>query len=117
VARSWALLGEAPLLLVPCLAPGGRHEYPDERRSAAEAAMFELAAGGAVQTLLLALHAQGLGGAWISSSLFCQEVAARALDLPDGWLPLGSVAAGHPDPDDRPRPRPPLALGELLLRR
>jgi coenzyme F420-0:L-glutamate ligase/coenzyme F420-1:gamma-L-glutamate ligase len=117
VARSWALLGEAPLLLVPCLAPGGRHDYPDARRSDAEAAMFELAAGGAVQTLLLALHAQGLGGAWISSSLFCQEVAARALDLPNGWLPLGSVAAGHPDPDDRPRPRPPLALGELLLRR
>jgi coenzyme F420-0:L-glutamate ligase/coenzyme F420-1:gamma-L-glutamate ligase len=117
VARSWALLGEAPLLLVPCLAPGGRHDYPDARRAAAEAAMFELAAGGAVQTLLLALHAQGLGGAWISSSLFCQEVAARALDLPDGWLPLGSVAAGHPDPDDQPRPRPPLALDELLLRR
>lgn len=117
VARSWALLGEAPLLLVPCLAPGGRHEYPDARRTAAEAAMFELAAGGAVQTLLLALHAQGLGGAWISSSLFCQEVAARALDLPDGWLPLGSVAAGHPDPRDQPRPRPPLDPSSLILRR
>src|SRR6266496_2839797 len=88
-----------------------------ERRSGAEAAMFDLAAGGAVQTLLLALHAQGLGGAWISSSLFCQEVAASALDLPDGWLTLGSVAAGHPDPSDRPRPRPPLDLGDLILRR
>ncbi|HZD37181.1 MAG TPA: coenzyme F420-0:L-glutamate ligase [Actinomycetes bacterium] len=117
VARSWALLGGAPVLLVPCLAPGGRHDYPDERRRRAEAAMFELAAGGAVQTLLLALHAQGLGGAWISSSLFCQEVAARALDLPPGWLPLGSVAAGHPDPGDRPRPRPPLDPRELILRR
>jgi coenzyme F420-0:L-glutamate ligase/coenzyme F420-1:gamma-L-glutamate ligase len=117
MARSWALLGSAPVLLVPCLAPGGRHDYPDERRRAAEAAMFELAAGGAVQTLLLALHAQGLGGAWISSSLFCQEVAARALDLPDGWLPLGSVAAGHPDPGDRPRPRPPLDAADLILRR
>ena len=117
IARSWAVLGSAPVLLVPCLAPGGRHDYPDERRRRAEAAMFELAAGGAVQTLLLALHAQGLGGAWISSSLFCQEVAAGALDLPDGWLPLGSVAAGHPDPGDRPRPRPPLDLGDLILRR
>jgi coenzyme F420-0:L-glutamate ligase/coenzyme F420-1:gamma-L-glutamate ligase len=117
LARSWALLGTAPVVLVPCLAPGGRHDYPDERRGRAEAAMFELAAGGAVQTLLLALHAQGLGGAWISSSLFCQEVAARALDLPAGWQPLGSVAAGHPDPDDRPRPRPPLDPSSLLLRR
>ena len=117
VARSRALLGGAPVLLVPCLAPGGRHDYPDERRRAAEAAMFELAAGGAVQTLLLALHAQGLGGAWISSSLFCQAVAARALDLPDGWQPLGSVAAGHPDPADQPRPRPPLDPAHLVLRR
>jgi dehydro coenzyme F420 reductase / coenzyme F420-0:L-glutamate ligase / coenzyme F420-1:gamma-L-glutamate ligase len=117
MARSWALLGSAPVLLVPCLAPGGRHDYPDERRSRAEDAMFELAAGGAVQTLLLALHAQGLGGAWISSSLFCQGVAARALELPAGWLPLGSVAAGHPDPGDRPRPRPPLDRSDLILRR
>jgi coenzyme F420-0:L-glutamate ligase/coenzyme F420-1:gamma-L-glutamate ligase len=117
VARSWALLGAAPVLLVPCLAWGQRHDYPDQRRQSAEAAMFTLAAGGAVQTLLLALHAQGLGGAWVSSSLFCQEVAAHALDLPPGWQPLGSVAAGRPDPGDQPRPRPPLDLAELTLRR
>ena len=117
VARSWALLGSAPVLLVPCLVEGDQQFYPDERRRAAEAAMFELAAGGAVQTLLLALHAQGLGGAWISSSLFCPEVAARALDLPEGWRPLGSVAAGHPDPADQPHPRPPLHADDLFLRR
>jgi coenzyme F420-0:L-glutamate ligase/coenzyme F420-1:gamma-L-glutamate ligase len=79
--------------------------------------MFLLAAGGAVQTLLLALHAQGLGGAWISSSIFCADVAAAALDLPPGWRPLGSVAVGHPDPGDPPRPRPPLDVGRLLTRR
>jgi coenzyme F420-0:L-glutamate ligase/coenzyme F420-1:gamma-L-glutamate ligase len=117
VARSWALLGAAPVLLVPCLVWGQQHDYPDQRRQSAESTMFTLAAGGAVQTLLLALHAQGLGGAWISSSLFCQEVAAHALDLPRGWRPLGSVAAGRPDPADLPRPRPPLDLAELILRR
>jgi coenzyme F420-0:L-glutamate ligase/coenzyme F420-1:gamma-L-glutamate ligase len=117
IAKSRALLGEAPVLLVPCLAPGGRHRYPDERRSGAEATMFALAAGGAVQTLLLALHAHGLGGAWISSSIFCQDVAAAALGLAPGWLPLGSVAAGHPHPDEIPRPRPPVEPGDFLLRR
>jgi coenzyme F420-0:L-glutamate ligase/coenzyme F420-1:gamma-L-glutamate ligase len=116
-ARSWALLGSAPVLLVPCLLWGQQHDYPDQRRQAAEAAMLTLAAGGAVQTLLLALHAQGLGGAWVSSSLFCQEVAAQALDLPEGWQPLGSVAAGHPDPGDRPRRRPALDASDLILRR
>ncbi len=119
IARSRELLGAAPVLLVPCLLPGGRHAYPDGRRQAAEAAMFTLAAGAAVQNLLLALHAQGLGGAWISSSLFCQQAAARALDLPEaeGWQPLGSVAAGHPDPADHPRPRPPAEITQVLLRR
>jgi coenzyme F420-0:L-glutamate ligase / coenzyme F420-1:gamma-L-glutamate ligase len=117
IARSRALLGEAPVLLVPCLVPEGRHHYPDPGRAASEHEMFLLAAGGAVQTLLLALHAQGLGAAWISSSLFCQRIAAGALDVPAGWLPLGSVAAGHPDPDDQPRPRPAIDLGTLLLRR
>ncbi len=118
VASSWALLGGAPLLLVPCLlAPADLRRYPDERRRVARAAMLDLAAGGAVRTLLLALHAQGIGGAWIPSSLFCQEVAARALELPEGWRPLGSVAAGHPDPGDRPRPRPGLDAGDLILRR
>jgi len=119
IARSRELLGAAPVLLVPCLIAGGRHHYPDGRRQAAEAAMFALAAGAAVQNLLLALHAQGLGGAWISSSLFCQQAAARALDLPEaeGWQPLGSVAAGHPDPAAPPRPRPPTEIAQVLLRR
>ena len=66
---------------------------------------------------LLALHAQGLGGAWISSSILCGPVAVRALGVPADWRPLGSLAAGHPHPDDTPRPRPPIDLGDLLLRR
>ena len=102
--RSRALLAQAPVLLVPCLAVGGA----DQADGAAAWTEVQLAAGGAVQTLLLALHALGLAGAWIASSLSCQQAAARALELPDGWLPLGSVVAGRPDPDDPPRaPGPP----------
>jgi coenzyme F420-0:L-glutamate ligase/coenzyme F420-1:gamma-L-glutamate ligase len=100
LGRSRALLAEAPVLLVPCLAAGGADQGD---RGAAAWIEVQLAAGGAVQTLLLALHALGLAGAWIASSLSCQQAAARALELPDGWLPLGSVVAGRPDPDDPPR--------------
>jgi len=28
--------------------------------------------------------------------MFCQQVAAAALDLPDGWEPMGAVAVGWP---------------------
>ena len=97
-------LRQAPLIVVPCLVADAAHEYPDERRSAAEQAMFVVSMGAAVENLLIALAVEGLGSAWISSTLFCQDVAARAMDLPDGWRPMGAVAVGHPAEQARPRP-------------
>jgi len=106
-------LRQAPLIVVPCLVADGAHEYPDERRSAAEQAMFVVSMGGAVENLLIALAVEGLGSAWISSTLFCQDVAARAMDLPDGWRPMGAVAVGHPA--EQARPRPPRDPGDFLV--
>jgi len=103
----------APLIVVPCLVTDAAHEYPDERRSAAEQAMFVVSIGAAVQNLLIALAVEGLGSAWISSTLFCQDVAARALDLPGGWRPMGAVAVGHPA--EQARPRPPRDPGDYLV--
>jgi coenzyme F420-0:L-glutamate ligase/coenzyme F420-1:gamma-L-glutamate ligase len=106
-------LRQAPLIVVPCLVAEAAHEYPDERRSAAEQAMFVASMGAAVQNLLIALAVEGLGSAWISSTLFCQDVAARAMDLPDGWRPMGAVAVGHPA--EQPRPRPPRDPGDFMI--
>jgi coenzyme F420-0:L-glutamate ligase / coenzyme F420-1:gamma-L-glutamate ligase len=106
-------LRRAPLIVVPCLVADAAHEYPDERRSAAEQAMFVVSMGAAVQNLLIALAVEGLGSAWISSTLFCQEVAARTMDLPDGWRPMGAVAVGHPA--EQARPRPPCDPGDFLV--
>jgi coenzyme F420-0:L-glutamate ligase / coenzyme F420-1:gamma-L-glutamate ligase len=104
-------LREAPLIVVPCLETSAAHAYPDERRSRSEQNMFTVAMGAAVQNLLVALAVENLGSAWISSALFCQDVAAAALGLPDGWLPMGAVAVGHPagSPPQRP-PRDPEAF-------
>jgi coenzyme F420-0:L-glutamate ligase/coenzyme F420-1:gamma-L-glutamate ligase len=98
-------LREAPLIVVPCLETSAAHAYPDEHRSRAEQAMFTVAMGAAVQNFLVALAVENLGSAWISSALFCQDIAARAVDLPDGWRPMGAIAVGHAA--GSPPPRPP----------
>jgi coenzyme F420-0:L-glutamate ligase/coenzyme F420-1:gamma-L-glutamate ligase len=104
-------LRNAPLIVVPCLQASAAHAYPDERRARAEQDMFTVSMGAAVQNLLVALAVENLGSAWISSALFCQDVAARALDLPEGWRPMGAVAVGHPAATPPPRPpRDPAAF-------
>jgi coenzyme F420-0:L-glutamate ligase / coenzyme F420-1:gamma-L-glutamate ligase len=104
-------LRQAPLIVVPCLEASAAHAYPDDRRSRAEQDMFTISMGAAVQNLLVALAVENLGSAWISSALFCQDVAAAALGLPAGWRPMGAIAVGHPAaPAPARPPRDPAAF-------
>jgi coenzyme F420-0:L-glutamate ligase/coenzyme F420-1:gamma-L-glutamate ligase len=114
LAKSDALLVEAPVLIVPCVRLSGGHAYPDAERSAAEREMFLLSGGAAIQNLMLALHAQGLASCWVSSTLFCKEETRDALGLPEEWIPLGSIAAGRP-PAGEPPARPALDLNDFLV--
>ena len=107
LARSDAVLGTAPVLAVPFLSLANADEYADDRRREAERDMFVLATGAAVQNFMLALHAQGLASAWLSSSLFCRPEAAEALGMAPEWLAMGTIAVGHPTGEEAP-PRPPL---------
>jgi coenzyme F420-0:L-glutamate ligase / coenzyme F420-1:gamma-L-glutamate ligase len=106
--RRGDILRRAPYLVVPCLLREGSHPYPDTRRADAERSMFLLAMGAGIENFLVALAAEGLGSAWVSSTLFCQEVVRRQLDLPADWEPMGTVAIGYPAaaPPGRP-PRNP----------
>ncbi|TDC26230.1 coenzyme F420-0:L-glutamate ligase [Streptomyces sp. 8K308] len=103
--RRGEVLRAAPYLVVPCLVMDGSHDYPDERRAAAEREMFVVAAGAGVQNLLVALAGEGLGSAWVSSTMFCRDVVRAELSLPDDWDPMGAVAVGHAAA--RPRSRAP----------
>lgn len=112
--RRGDVLRHAPSLVVPCLVADGAHPYPDERRAAAERAMFLVAMGAGVQNLLVGLAMEGLGSAWVSSTMFCPDVVRSVLDLPRDWEPMGAVAVGHAArrPQDRP-PRDPEAFIEV----
>lgn len=114
VKRGDVLRG-APVLLVPCLTMEGSHTYPDDRRNAGEREMFLVSTGAAIENLLVALAVEGLGAAWISSSIFCRPTVRRVLELPEHWDPMGCVAIGHPA---APAPdRPPRKVESFLVRR
>ncbi|MCF2532692.1 coenzyme F420-0:L-glutamate ligase [Yinghuangia soli] len=98
------LLRNAPYLAVPCLVTDGAHSYPDAVRTAAEREMFVVSAGAAVQNMLIALAAEGLGSAWVSSTMFCRDTVREVLDLPTGWDPMGAIAIGHAAEPPRERP-------------
>jgi len=94
--RRGDVLRDAPYLVVPCLVTEGSHDYPDARRAAAEREMFVVALGAAVQNLLVTLSGEGLGSAWVSSTMFCRDTVREVLELPPGWDPMGAVAIGRP---------------------
>ncbi|MBF6289204.1 coenzyme F420-0:L-glutamate ligase [Nocardia cyriacigeorgica] len=107
------ILFDAPEVIIPCCVPDGAHDYPDDRRRAAEQTMFTVAVGAAVQGLLVALATEGLGSCWIGSTIFAPETTRAVLGLADDWNPLGAIAIGHPL--DELTPRPPRAPGDALV--
>ena len=125
----WPGLLEAPVVIVPLVAPGAyadRYAEPDKAATGLGAGVeawtvpyWWVDGGMAVHGLLLAAVDAGLGA--LFCGLFDHEAAVlAALGVPAGWRALGAVAVGWPAAGagqpgrSAGRPRPP--LGEVIHR-
>ena len=96
VKRSKERITSAPAAILLCLDMSEMDYYPDEKRSEAEYMMAVQSVAVAGMQLLLAAHAEGLGGVWACWPLFAQETIRTALDLPENWEPQGMFFIGYP---------------------
>ena len=101
VSKSRKLIEGSPIVIVVCLSMSDMDVYIDEHRSNAEFLMAVQSTAMAVQNLLLAAHAIGLGACWRCAPLFCAETVIDTLKLPQNWHPQALVTLGYPDEDGK----------------
>jgi F420 biosynthesis protein FbiB-like protein len=94
--RSRRRLTGAAALVIVCLSLVDMDTYPDPARQQNERVMAIQSTAMAGQNLLLAAHAEGLGGVWMCGPLFCPDVVRQTLELPADWEPQGVIALGFP---------------------
>lgn len=115
VRRSYDRILQAPVVVILCLTMVEMDVYSDFKRRRAEFRMAMQSVALAGGQMLLAAHAEGLGGVWICAPLFAQEVVQIALDLPGDWEPQGMLLLGYPELIPDPRQRK--ALNEIVVYR
>ncbi|MFT3895604.1 MAG: nitroreductase family protein [Anaerolineales bacterium] len=108
IKRSKDRITSAPVAILLCLDMSEMDSYPDEKRQSAERTMATQSVAAAGLQLLLAVHAEGLGGVWACWPLFAQEVILNTLNLPKTWEPQAMFFIGYPVEIPEVRERKPL---------
>lgn len=103
---------QAPTLFVVCLTMEDMGKYPDERRQEAEHIMAVQSVAAAIQNMLLAAHAEGLGACWFCAPLFCPETVKEVLEAPKDIEPQALITLGYPA--ERPEPPPRKSLKSIV---
>lgn len=106
--RSVSRIVRAPLAVLVCATVDDMDVYPDERRSAAERQMAVQSTAMAMQNLLLAAHAEGLGTSIMCAPLFCPGTVRSSLNLQASWQPQALITMGYPASEPKPFKRRPI---------
>ena len=91
-----ARFATAPVLILACVTMVDLRKFPDSERQMCERDLAVQSFGAALQNLLLAAHAKGLGACWFCAPAFCKETVRKILKIPDDVEPQAFVAMGYP---------------------
>jgi coenzyme F420-0:L-glutamate ligase/coenzyme F420-1:gamma-L-glutamate ligase len=103
---------EAPVIVVLCKDLARTEQKPGTQLENGEQTMAVQSVALAGLQLLLAAHAESLGGTWICWPLFAPQETCRALNLPEEWEPQGMFFLGYPA--EQPEVQPRLPVSEIM---
>jgi len=113
--RSKDRITSAPVAILLCLDMSEMDSYPDEKRQCAEHMMAIQSVAATGLQLLLAVHAEGLGGVWACWPLFAQKTIQKTLNLFESWEPQGMFFIGYSDESPEVRERKSIESVSLFL--
>lgn len=105
--RSQKRINGAPVVVMLCADMSEMDVYADSRRQKAEYLIAAQSAANAGLQLLLAAHAEGLGGVWVCSPIFAQATVQTTLRLPAAWEAQAMFLLGYPAETPQAKERKP----------
>jgi len=106
-ALGQGFIAEAPVVVVVCADQFRSASVYGERGSSLYCIQDTAAA---IQNMLLAAHARGLGTCWVGA--FREGEVGRLIGVPPGVRPVAIIPVGHPA--ERPRAPPRRGLREII---
>lgn len=98
----------APVVVLLCMDSDDLSKHDDANRDDGEYIMGIQSVALAGGHMLLAAHAEGLGGVWMCAPLFAPQRVREACDLPESWIPQGLILLGYPAEEPETKARRPL---------
>ncbi len=86
----------APALILACLTMSEMKKFSDEKLEDCERDLAMQSLGAAIQNILLAAHAKGLGACWFCAPGFCKGTVRKVLKIPCNVEPEALILMGYP---------------------